>query len=138
MTHSDEARGADSGITTSAQERLRTEVLTSALYDWVPLAEVDSIIIDNHLAENISALQDLALRTIRSLVNDGLMEIGDLPSEGRKLITWDVPLDEALARISDRFVGHYGDIGMWAYAVWLDLTDAGERVARELERKAAE
>lgn len=96
------------------------------------------MIIDNHLAETLPAQQDLALKTIRSLVEDGLMEIGDLPSKGPRLNAWDVPLYEALPRISDRFIGHYDDVAMWGYSTWLGLTDAGERVARELEGKAAD
>jgi hypothetical protein len=60
--------------------------------DWVPLAEVDSIIIDNHLAETRPAQQDLALKTIQSLAEDGLMEIGDIPEEGDRVIPWNVSL----------------------------------------------
>lgn len=122
----------------TAQDRLRAELLTNGLHDWVPLAEVDSIIIDNHLAQTLSTRQNLALETIRSLVEDGLMEIGDLPSQGSRIIPWDVPLDAALARISDRFIGHYDDTAMWGFSIWLGLTDVGERVARELEQKTAD
>ena len=138
MTQPDDARRGESQASITAQDRLRKELLTSGLYDWVPLAEVDSIILDNHLTETPSARQDLALNTIRSLVEDGLMEIGDLPSQGSRLVAWDVSLDVALARISDRFVGHYDDTAMWGFSVWLGLTDAGEHVARELEGKTAD
>jgi hypothetical protein len=138
MTHSDEASRTDKRSAMTTQERLRAALLTSGLSDWVPLAEVDSIIIDNHLTETLPAQQDLALQIIRSLVEDGLMEIGDLPDQGSRLIAWDVPLDAALTRISDRFLGHYDDTAMWGYSVWLGLTEAGERAARELERKTAD
>lgn len=96
------------------------------------------MIIDSHLTKSIPELQALALKTIRSLVEDGLMEIGDLPSQGRRLEVWDVSLDEALARISGRFIGHYDDVAKWGYSTWLGLTDAGERLARELKGKAAD
>jgi hypothetical protein len=112
---------------TTSQDKVRAEVLVSGLYDIVPLAEIDSVIIDNHLAETISAKQDLALATIQSLVEDGLMEF----------VGWDIPLDAAMARVHDRYVDNYDDRGAWAVSVWLDLTDAGKRVARELEGKAA-
>jgi hypothetical protein len=139
MTHpADEAQAdAEKRAAEAAQELVRTEMLTSALYDWVPLGEIDSIIIDNHLTESLPAQQEMALQVIRSLVEDGLMVIGDLPDRGSRLIAWDLPLDEALTRISDRFIGHYDDMGRWAVSVWLDLTEAGERVARELEKKKA-
>jgi hypothetical protein len=66
------------------------------------------------------------------------MEIGDLPSRGSRLVAWGVSLDAALARISGRFVAHYDDAAMWGFSIWLGLTDAGERVARELEGKTAD
>jgi hypothetical protein len=135
MTEPDEARRTEDGTVATAKDRLRAQLLVSGLYDWVPLAEVDSVIIDNHLTETLPAQQRLALQTIRSLVESGLMEIGDLPSQGSRLVPWDVSLDVALTRISDRFVGHYDDTAMWGFSVWLGLTDAGERVARELERE---
>jgi hypothetical protein len=138
VTHSDEPRCADNRSAMTAQERLRTELLISALYDWVPLAEIDSRIIDNHITESLAAQQDFALQIIRSLVEEGLMEIGDLPDRGSKLITWDLPLHDALKRISDRFIGHYDDVAMWGFSVWLDLTEAGEGVATELEHKTAD
>jgi hypothetical protein len=138
MTESDKASRAEDQTVVTTKDRLRVQLLVSGLYDWVPLAEVDSIIIDNHLAETLPARQDLALQSIRSLVEDGLIEIGDLPSQGSKLVAWDISLAAALARISDRFVGHYDDTAMWGYSVWLGLTDAGERVARDMEGKSAD
>jgi hypothetical protein len=138
MTESDKASRAEDQTVVTTKDRLRVQLLVSGLYDWVPLAEVDSMIIDNHLAETLPARQDLALQTIRSLVEDGLMEIGDLPSQGSKLVAWDISLHAALARISDRFVRHYDDTAIWGYSVWLGLTDAGERVARDMEGKSAD
>lgn len=52
----------DSHSSSAAEDVVRNEILASALYDWVPLAELDSIIINNHLTETLPALQDLALR----------------------------------------------------------------------------
>jgi hypothetical protein len=117
MTEPDEARRTEDGTVATAKDRLRAQLLVSGLYDWVPLAEVDSVIIDNHLTETLPAQQGLALQTIRSLVESGLMEIGDLPSQGSRLVPWDVSLDVALTRISDRFVGHYDDTAMWGFSV---------------------
>ena len=112
---------------TTAQDKVRAELLIRGLYDIVPLGEIDSVIIDNHLTETVSAKQDLALATIRSLVEDGLMGF----------VGWDIPLEAAMARVHDLYVTHYDDQGAWAVSVWLDLTDLGKRVARELEGEAA-
>lgn len=77
MTEPDKVARANAEA--AAQEQLRTELLTSGLYDWVPMIEVTTTIAHYHLAETLSQQQDLALRTIRSLLDDGLMQIGDLP-----------------------------------------------------------
>jgi hypothetical protein len=105
-------------------DRLRTKLLTSGLYDLVPLAEVESIITGERLAATTAEQQELAVSTVRSLVADGLMKF-----EG-----WDdLSLDEAMARVHDLFINHYADPGVWAFAVWLKLTETGKRIAAELE-----
>ncbi|BCO38323.1 hypothetical protein BMW24_018305 [Mycobacterium heckeshornense] len=134
MTQPDQVRGAENQ---SAQERLRKELLISGLYDWVPLVQVESVITRADLAETLPAQQDLALQTIRSLVEDGLMEIGDLPNPGEKFRGWDLSIDAAMARVYDRFVQHYDDPTLWEFTIWLGLTETGTRLARKLEDKTA-
>jgi hypothetical protein len=133
MTDSDEAYGADGQ---SAQERLRMEILTSALYDWVPLIEVKSLIGRYGLAETVTARQDLALITIRSLLEDGLMQIGELPYPGEKFPAWDLPIDVIMERLYDCFVRQHADPDLWHFRYWLGLTEAGKRLAQELESSA--
>ena len=108
------------------------ELLTSALYDWVPLIEVKTAIAHYDLAETLSAQQDLALQTIRSLLEDGLMQIGDLPGPGEKLPAWNLPIDAAMERVYDRFVRHHGDPEAWEFTIWLGLTASGKRLAENL------
>lgn len=111
-----------------ARDRLRAKLLTSGLYDLVPLAEVESLVTGEHLAETTAEQHELALSTVRSLVADGLMKF-----EG-----WDdVPLEKAMARVHDLFIGHYADPGAWAFSVWLKLTEPGKRIATELEATAS-
>jgi len=114
----------------TAQDRLRAKLLASGLYDLVPMAEVEAVITGEHLAATTAEQQALALSTMRSLVADGLMKF-----EG-----WDddLPLDEAMARVHDRFITQYADPSAWAFAVWLKLTETGKRVASELKNKTAD
>jgi hypothetical protein len=127
MSQPDEARCAENQTAPTAQDRLRTELLTSGLDDLVPLAEVESVITGQHLAATTADQQELALSVVRSLIADGLMEF-----EG-----WDdVPLNEAMARVHELFVTHYEDPGSWAFAIWLKLTETGKRIATELKAKA--
>jgi hypothetical protein len=115
----------------SAYECLRAELLISGLSDWVSLAEVQQIISHFELADTDREHQDLTLRTIRSLLNDGLMQIGELPGPDGKFPAWE-PIDVAMDRLRERFVGHYAEPASWDHSMWLGLTETGRPVARAL------
>ncbi|EUA07642.1 hypothetical protein I546_5294 [Mycobacterium kansasii 732] len=138
MTRPDENRRPETRPIETAQDRLRAELLISALYDLVPLAEVESVIIRDNLATTIPARQQFALRTIRSLLEDGLMQIGDLPYPGEKFAGWDLSIDAAMQRVHDLFVRHYDERALWDLTIWLGLTPAGERQAHKLKGDAAD
>lgn len=112
-------------------ERLRAEILTSGLSDWVSMAEVQQIITQFQLAETDSEQQDLVLRAIHSLLEDGLMQIGELPGPDGKFPAWE-PIDVAMDLLRERFVDHYAEPASWAYSIWLGLTEAGRPVAQRL------
>jgi hypothetical protein len=112
-------------------EKLRAELLASGLSDWVSLAEVQQIISHFQLADTDSDRQDLVLRTIRSLLADGLMQIGELPGPDGKFPAWE-PIDVAMDRLRERFVDHYAEPASWDYSIWLGLTEAGRPVAEKL------
>jgi hypothetical protein len=120
---------ADDTHREKAYERLRAELLISGLSDWVSLAEVQQIISQFQLADTDTECQDLVLRTIRSLLNDGLMQIGELPGPDGKFPAWE-PIDVAMDRLRQRFVDHYAEPASWDHSIWLGLTDAG-RPGRE-------
>lgn len=138
MTQPDQNRHAERQPASTVQDRLRAELLTSALYDLVPLAEVESVIIHDNLAATLSAQQELALRTIRSLLEDELMELGYLPYPGEKFAGWDLSIDAAMDRVYDLFVRHYDERTSWDLTIWLGLTPAGERQAHRLQGEAAD
>ncbi|ETW26038.1 hypothetical protein MGAST_29585 [Mycobacterium gastri 'Wayne'] len=85
-----------------------------------------------------AAQQQFALRTIRSLLEDGLMQIGDLPYPGEKFAGWDVSIDAAMQRVHDLFVRRYDDRASWDLTIWLGLTPAGERQAHKLKGDATD
>ncbi len=136
MTQPDQNRHAASPPAPTAQDRLRAELLISALYDLVPLAQIESMIIRDNLAATLSARQEFALRTIRSLLEDELMQLGDLPYPGEKFAGWDLSIDAAMDRVHDLFVRHYDERTSWDLTIWLGLTPAGERQAHRLKGEA--
>ena len=124
MTH-------DAQCDRNAYERFRAELLISGLSDWVSLAEVQQIIAHFQLADADRERQNLVLRTINSLLKDGLMQIGELPGPDGTFPAWE-PIDVAMDRLHERFVGRYNEPTSWDYSIWLGLTEAGRKVAKEL------
>jgi hypothetical protein len=122
----DDAQGDNYGY-----EKLRAELLASGLSDSVSLAEVQQIITHFQLADTDSERQDLVLRAIRSLLEDGLMQIGELPGPNEAFPAWE-PIDVAMDRLEERFVGHYAEPASWDYSIWLGLTEAGRLAAEKL------
>ena len=107
-------------------------MLTSALYDWVGLIEVNQDITRDNLQNSPQEQRELALRTIRSLLDDGLMGIGDLPGPGDQFPDWGLSVDEAMERVHDRFVRHHDDPVAWEFTVWLGLTDKGRQMTEAI------
>ena len=130
MSPPSEVGSGRDGAAVNAEVRLRKELLASGLEDWVSMAEVQTIISHLRLADTAQERQLLVLKAIRSLLNDGLMQIGDLPGPDGKFPAWHGSVDAILERLSDSFVRHYDDPASWDYSIWLGLTDAGERAAR--------
>lgn len=114
-----------------ADERLRIELLISGLSDWVSLAEVYQIVSHFHLAETESERQDLIVRTVRSLLEDGLMQVGELPGPDGAFAAWE-PIGIAMARLGERFIDNYSERESWDYSIWLSLSDAGLPLAKKL------
>ncbi|GFG73270.1 hypothetical protein MBOT_06350 [Mycobacterium botniense] len=69
------------------------------------------------------------LLTIRSLVRDGLVELGDLLGEGGRFVVWNTPPDESIQRIYDLYATHFDDQLWWPWECWLNLTEKGEKIA---------
>jgi hypothetical protein len=118
----------------NAEEFLRNELLLDGLAMCVPVAQVTSVMSREHLADTVAAEQNLVLRTIRSLLDDGLMKIGDiLGASDERVVPWDLSVDAAMDRVHDLFVGHYDEPSLWDLAIWLQLTPEGERLAQCLK-----
>jgi hypothetical protein len=117
----------------SAQDRLRIRLLSDAVGNCLPMAHVTSVMRREQLADTIADQQDVVLRTIRSLLDDGLMKIGDiLGASDERVVPWDLSIDAAMDRVYDRFVGHYDEPALWDLAIWLQLTPKGEQVAESV------
>lgn len=116
--------------TTTAQDTLRGDILAGGLDDWVSMADVRGRITRRRLVETPPERQQLMLRTIRSLLQDGLVEVGDIPGPGDPgFLVWQGTVDEVMEQLTERIVGQWDDPDSWEYATWINLTPAGRAAA---------
>ncbi len=116
---------------------LREELLLDAMEGCLPLAHFDSVV--GHVEkESLSARQGLLLRTVRSLLEDGLMVVGRIGGETvERVDPWDMSLDDAMSQIHDEYVAHHDDKD-WVFGIWFALTERGEKAAATLDGKKSE
>jgi hypothetical protein len=124
---------------TTAQDVLRDSILASGHDDFVSMADVQSSISRGGLADSVTVRRQLVVDTVRSLLVDGLAEVGDIPGrDDPGFKTWPGSVDEVMKRFVDRFVGNYDDRLEWEYTIWLNLTAKGEQAAADVVRKRRE
>jgi hypothetical protein len=117
--------------------RLRDQLLYDAVGDCLPLAHVDSVA-GRMAADSVSTRQDLLMRTVRGLIDDGLMVVGNIVGASDESVEpWNMSLDDAMARIYDEYVVNHDDQN-WVFRTWFALTERGQAVAEALENQWAD
>jgi hypothetical protein len=81
--------------------------------ECLSLSDIDSIIQYDYRTEPLSTRQSRAITAIKSLLDDGLIVIGDPGFAGEPVESWQLPTGEALARLHERYVTHYDDFAKW-------------------------
>ena len=122
-------------VDASDYEDVKEGLLIEGLQDWIYLSWIHAgFEFDNDVPRRpVAEAQQLTLRMIRELVEDGLFILGVPDSKAPSAFRpWDVPLDQAIATIEHRYVTHFEDRWNWATCVWLSLTDKGKALALEL------
>jgi hypothetical protein len=79
----------------------------------------------------VPAVQKSTLAMIRELVREGWFVLG-VPTRSGGFDPWSLPLDAAMANIEDTYLNNFDDWWSWTTMVWLQLTEQGEKLAREL------
>jgi hypothetical protein len=92
-------------------------------------------VIESSQGITLSDAQDQTLALIRSLVSEGLLDVGDLSGEDGRFLAWDAPLKESMQRIYDMYVANFDDMSCWPWLCWLNLTEKGLEIARTIEEK---
>jgi hypothetical protein len=112
---------------------VRERLLIEGLQDWLHLSWVHGRFEHRTPKRPAAVAQQLTLRTIRELVDEGLFIMG-VPDTKRPsgFEPWDLPLDEAMAMIEHKYVTNFEDRWNWVTCVWLALTEKGKALALEL------
>jgi hypothetical protein len=127
----------DSG--NAAQDTLRADILAMGHDDFVSMADVQASICGGLLAELSTERQQLVVDTVRSLLEDGLVEVGDIPSRNDPgFKPWPGTLDEVMTQFIGRFVGRYDDQLQWQYTIWFNLTAKGRQASADIVRKTTD
>lgn len=126
-------------LETTAQDTLRDDILAGGRDDWVSMAEVRGCISRGRLADAASERQRLMLQTIGSLLQDGLVEVGDIPAPGDPgFLAWPGTLDDVMAGLTQRIVDQYDDPDSWEYSTWLSFTPKGQQVSEDVVRQRSD
>jgi hypothetical protein len=120
----------DSGNT--AQDTLRADILAIGHDDFVSMADVQACLCGGLLADLSTERRQLVVDTVRSLLEDGLVEVGDIPGRNDPgFKPWPGTRDEVMAQFIDRFVGRHDDRHQWQYTIWLNLTAKGRQASAD-------
>jgi hypothetical protein len=122
---------------TTAQDTLRDDILASGHDDFVSMADVQACIFGGLLADLSTEHQQLVVDTVRSLLEDGLVEVGDIPGrDDPGFKPWPGTVNAVMTCFVDRFVGHHDDPLEWQYSIWLNLTAKGQQASNDIVGKA--
>ena len=107
------------------------DLLMRGCDDWINVAEVTSVAKFMGHARSEGEIQDLSLNLIREVVERCLMEIGDLPDQGRRLNLWPMTPEECLERVEREWkaLGRNPSLGE---ICWLQNTDKGNALGEAL------
>ena len=107
------------------------DLLMRGCDDWVDASEVAFVAKEIGHAQSAEEIRDLSLKMIREVVQQGLMEIGDLPEEGRRLMLWPMTPQKCLDRVEREWnvLARNPTLGE---ICWLQNTDKGKALGEEL------
>jgi hypothetical protein len=114
----------------------REEVLRWGLVDWVELDRTRWYVARENPGQPLPVVQDRTLDMIRSLVTDGLFDVGDLTRGVCLFRAWNITLDESIRRLQYVYEINFEDDNRWPWFCWLSLTEKGQQVAEAIEAAA--
>jgi hypothetical protein len=107
----------------------RDEVLFRAQFGLFGLRAVHNLVFREQAGRSPEAVQQVTFDLVRSLVDDGLADIGDRTEQG--FVAWTLPVGDGLERVRAEYAAHVADQKVGGFDTpWLRLTEAGRRAAQ--------
>ena len=107
----------------------RDEVLFRAQFRLIGLWSVHNRVSREQPDRSPPAVQQETFELVRSLVDEGLVVIGDRTEQGS--IAWTLPVGDGLERIHEQFLAELAGEEPGNFdQPWLQLTDAGRQAAK--------
>jgi hypothetical protein len=108
------------------------EILDRCLDDWINLPEVAGLVASQLPDANSDRLLTRCLDTVRQLLVEGLIEVGDLTGSGGRFRPWAFDPDATVKEIEQRWSRFGGpfDKATGEFVCWLSNTDKGDQLAR--------
>jgi hypothetical protein len=115
----------------------REKILVEGLTDWVKLLQVHEYVAFEDTSAPLVEVQRRTLELVRSMAAEGVIALGNPIEHGARFKDWDIPLDEAMARLSGDYVDNFHDRANWPMLVWFRVTDVGKEIGRRYSENYA-
>ncbi|WP_157895823.1 hypothetical protein [Mycobacteroides chelonae] len=122
--------GKVKGTNMYADYTAREKILVEGLGDWVQLLGVHWYVEQEDLSAPLQLVQEKTINMIRSLVLDGLFELGEDPA-GAEGFTASEDLEGTIREICKEYIDDFDTWG-WQYHWCLNITPKGEQLAKPL------
>ncbi|MDA2808681.1 hypothetical protein [Nocardiopsis suaedae] len=116
-------------------EEAKKDFLVSGVTDWVMLVEAQSLARYYTGSDDWRAWRDFSMEFLAELMRDGLTIPGDF-TDDRGFRPWDLPTEDALARIRDEWSSFGAELDM-GDVCWFDVTPAGRELGEVYEAEEA-
>ena len=108
----------------------REKILFDGEDDWVKLKQVHDYVALENPSASLAEVQRKTIALVRSMAEEGVIAFGDLDDHGAGFIDWDVPLDDAISRLTADYVDNFNDRYNWPLFLWFRVTDKGKDIGR--------
>lgn len=115
------------------EDEIVRQVLKLGLDDWIDLGWVEKIVKEHRPGLDSEQTLKSCLEIVKTMLSNGLVEVGDLTGEGGRFRRWEIDDQAALNEIERRW-RQYGGVVSDAggdFVCWLSNTEKGDRVAQQ-------